>query len=614
MCGIVGFLGSYNFKQYIQTGLELLQNRGYDSVGVSFITNEKKLETIKFANENHDSLKMLEENMRNLDIESYLAIGHTRWATHGPKTKTNAHPHQDNDKKISLVHNGIIENYSQLKLALMEEGYFFVSQTDTEIISVLIGKFLKEGNDMNISIQKTTSMLSGTWALAIIHEDFPTKLWITRNGSPLLLGMEEDYVMIASEKIAFSNYITRYIALENNDIIEITKEGNSIKYNIDIHKNYTVREKENILIEVTPEPYKHWMLKEIFEQPHAIVRAFNNGGRIESTSSVKFGGLEDSKSLLLDMNHIILLGCGTSYHAGLWSLDIFKSLEIFDTVSIFDGAEFSIKDIPRQGKTGIILLSQSGETKDLHRCIQIARENELVTIGIVNVPDSLIARETDCGVYLNAGREVAVASTKSFTNQCIILSLVACWFSQKKGTMVERRKMIIQDLQNLYLQMKYILDTAETSIKSIVEKLADKEHMFILGKGSNHAIALEGSLKFKEVSYIHAEGYSSSALKHGPFALITDGLPIVILDIDETHRDKNNNAEQEVYARNAIVLKISDLYDKSSNPMHLKIHQNHTYGGLLANCYLQLISYYLAIERGINPDFPRNLAKVVTVE
>lgn len=614
MCGIIGFLGSYNFKKYLQSGLELLQNRGYDSVGIAFITENSKLETIKFANENHDSLKMLEENMREISEESYLGIGHTRWATHGPKTKTNAHPHQDNDKKLAIVHNGIIENYSQLKKTLTEEGYFFLSQTDTEVISVIIGKFLKEGSDMNDAIQKTTSILSGTWALAIIHEDYPNKLWITRNGSPLLLGMEEDYVMIASEKIAFSNYITKYIALENNDIIEITKDGNSIKYSIDIHKNYTVREKESVLIEITPEPYNHWMLKEIFEQPYSIIRAFNNGGRIENTSSVKFGGLEEAKDLLLGINHIILLGCGTSYHAGLWSLDIFKSLEIFDTISIYDGAEFSIKDVPRQGKTGLILLSQSGETKDLHRCIEIARENELVTIGIVNVPDSLIARETDCGVYLNAGREVAVASTKSFTNQCIILSLIACWFSQKRGTMIERRKQIIQDLQNLYLQIKYILDTSETAVKSIVDKLTDKEHMFILGKGTNHAIALEGALKFKEVAYIHAEGYSSSALKHGPFALITEGLPIIILDIDEVNRDKTSNAEQEVYARNALVIKISDLYDKQNNTMHMKIHQNHTYGGLLANCYLQLISYYLSIAKGVNPDFPRNLAKVVTVE
>ena len=605
MCGIIGYLGSDLYKEYLLSGLKLLQNRGYDSVGISCISNGE-LNTIKFASKSTcDALAVLETEIINNPIVSSCAIGHTRWATHGGKTDVNAHPHHDNSNKIALVHNGIIENFDELKQKLLNKGYHFKSQTDTEVIAVLIGYYLDNGEPIENAIQKTVEELVGTWALVVMHADYPNKLWITRNGSPLLLGMEDEYIMIVSEQIAFGNYIKKYIVLDNHDLIEITKEDKTIKYNKNIHR-YAIKDKILTNAETTPLNYKHWMLKEIMEQPDCIIRAMNNGGRIENNVSVKLGGLDSNKTSLLNINHLILLGCGTSYHAGLWSLEIFKTLDIFDTVVAYDGAEFQIKDIPKKGTTGVILLSQSGETKDLHRCIQIAKDYDLVTIGVVNVTDSLIARETDCGVYLNAGREVAVASTKSFTSQCVVLAMVAIWFSQNRGTCIERRKQMINDLRNLPFQIQNILDNNENTMQ--YTNKFNKTSCFILGKGKEEAIAKEGALKMKEVTYIHTEGYSSSALKHGPFALIEDELPIILLDVNDENRDKNRNTYQEIKARNAFVLRITDLEGE------LLIEKNKTFGGLIANVYIQLLSYYLSIEKGFNPDFPRNLAKVVTVE
>jgi glucosamine--fructose-6-phosphate aminotransferase (isomerizing) len=609
MCGIIGYLGGDKFTTYVLSGLKLLQNRGYDSVGVSCVKNGE-LCTEKYAsNQVSDSLEKLDNKLSTAGIEwPECGIGHTRWATHGGKTDKNAHPHHDNKNRIALVHNGIIENFDEIKTRLLEKGHFFISQTDTEVIAVLIGYFIDAGEPIETAIQSAIKELSGTWALVIIHKDYPNKLWITRNGSPLLLGLEDEYIMVASEQIAFHNYIKKYIVIENHDLIEITKEDRLIKYNKNIHR-YEVKEKLNAHIELKPTGHTHWLLKEIVEQSDAVTRAINNGGRIENNTCVKLGGLDASKSRLLEINHLIILGCGTSYHAGLWSLDIFKNFDIFHTVVVYDGAEFNVKDIPKIGSCGVILLSQSGETKDLHRCIQIAKDYDIITIGVVNIIDSLIARESDCGVYLNAGREVAVASTKSFTNQCAVLAMIAIWFSQNRGTCIEKRKKIINDIRKLPFQIQDLCNNTD-AIKMVAKNLKDKKSLFILGKGKEEAIAKEGALKLKEVAYIHAEGYSSSALKHGPFALIEPGSPIILLDIEDENREKNKNTYQEISARGAHVIKISD----NKTGCALSIDKNATFGGVLANIYSQLLSYFIAIENDYNPDFPRNLAKVVTVE
>lgn len=617
MCGIIGYLGKDEFITHILNGLWLLINRGYDSVGISTII-DNSLNTIKYAND--ESMKSLETKINEVEYKTNIGIGHTRWATHGAKTTLNAHPHHDNRSRISLVHNGIIENYAELKAELLADGYYFLSQTDTEVIAVLIGKYLDTGLCMMDAVETTINRLSGTWALVILNAEFPNKLWITRNGSPLLLGMEEEFIMVASEQIAFGNNIKQYIVLDNHDIFEIERDikTNKITYNRDI-RNYILKTKvEQGIINIRPpQGYEHWMKKEIYEQDKSVKRAINNGGRIKDSFSVKLGGLDSHLSDLKKIDHLVLLGCGTSYHAGLWALQLFKSLSIFLSVTIYDGAEFTINDIVNHGKSGIIFLSQSGETKDLHRCLDIVKNSEYIRIGVVNVVDSMIARETDCGIYLNAGREVAVASTKSFTNQCLILGLIAIWFSQIHSKNKERRNHIIKDCMNLSIQIKEVLENKKIirTISEIVDKWYNQPSMFLLGKGNCEAIAREGALKIKEVTYIHAEGYSSSALKHGPFALIIPGLPIIIVDIGKENREKNQNAIEEVLSRGADIWVLTDnLSYEKENITITYLPENNSFGSLIATIIIQLFSYELAIKKCYNPDYPRNLAKVVTVE
>ena len=608
MCGIVGYLGNGKAIPAVLEGLTLLQNRGYDSVGVSTIASEntRRITTVKYASTtNNNSLQLVSNVFSKQSADYSIAIGHTRWATHGSKTDANAHPHHDNGDRISLVHNGIIENFQTIKSRLVSRGYFFKSYTDTEVIAVLIGFYLDQGEPVASAIQKAVDELHGTWALVIIHRDFPDYLWAIRNGSPLLLGEEADCVMVASEQIAFHSYIKNYISINDHELFEIRREPNGTCGFI-YNKNIAHYKRSETIGagDITPAPYSHWMLKEIMEQSESVGRAINNGGRIQSDTEVKLGGLDKFKAELMQIDHLILLGCGTSYHSGLWAQSVFKSLRTFDTVTLYDGADFSPADIPNRGRSAAVLISQSGETKDLHRCIHIIQENNMISIGVVNVIDSFIARETNCGIYLNAGREVAVASTKSFTNQCVILSLLAIWFSQNKGTCEEKRRKIIKDLHNLGSHIKDVLQLYNPD-ENMVSKISSARSLFVLGKGSSEAVAKEGALKIKEVTYIHAEGYSASALKHGPFGLLEPELPVILLDVHKEYRDKIENVKQEVTARGAYVIQISD---------NEGFPKNSTFGSLLANICLQIISYRCAVAKGFDPDYPRNLAKVVTVE
>jgi glucosamine--fructose-6-phosphate aminotransferase (isomerizing) len=346
------------------------------------------------------------------------------------------------------------------------------------------------------------------------------------------------------------------------------------------------------------------------------MNAINKGGRIKSLTEVKLGGLEQCAHNLKNIKNIIILGCGTSFFAGLYGMYFFKQICNFNTVQVFDGAEFNNYDIPKIGETVFILISQSGETKDLHRCIEIAKSNNITTIGIINVVDSLIAREVDCGIYCNAGKEVGVASTKSFTSQVVSLSLAALWFAQLHNINENKRVKMISDLHNLSNDFKNTLDGCSKQIQEIAKKMSKNNNMFLLGKGSDEYIAKEGSLKIKEISYIHSEGYSSSSLKHGPFALLDENMPVVILNLDQTHRGKTINCCQEVASRNSPIILITNTHDdvEGINCEAVLIPENKTYGSLLGVVPIQLLAYYLSVERGINPDKPKNLAKVVTVE
>ena len=619
MCGIFGIVlnNTDNIFKLILDGLIQLQNRGYDSAGLSVILNDS-FNVHKYASTNEENAlqklenKILEENI-NLNNYIYSGIGHNRWATHGIKTDINAHPHLSNNKKFSIVHNGIIENYNELKKHLIKNGYTFYSQTDTEVIVNLIDFNYDINNNTFEAIKNTIANLKGTYGLLIQSLYEPNKLFCVRNGSPLLIGQNEDRVIVTSEQSGFCNMVNNFITLHNDDICIIEKQIEQILVTTTqtyIKKNITITDSN-----LSPYPYEHWTLKEINDQPNVILNSINKGGRIKSNSEVKLGGLEQHTNSLKNINNIIILGCGTSYFAGLYGMYFFKQMCNFNTVQVFDGAEFNEFDIPNIGSTAFILVSQSGETKDLHRCIDIAKVKNITTIGIINVVDSLIAREVDCGIYCNAGKEVGVASTKAFTSQVLCLSMASIWFAQLHNINEIKRGRMISDLHNLSQDIQNTLDSCKETIKNISHTIV-ADNMFLLGKGSDEYIAKEGSLKIKEISYIHSEGYSSSSLKHGPFALLDENFPVIILNLDQTHRAKTINCYQEVASRNSPILFISnDLYisnDVSCDIIY--IPENKTYASLLGIIPLQLLAYYLSINKGINPDKPKNLAKVVTVE
>jgi glucosamine--fructose-6-phosphate aminotransferase (isomerizing) len=621
MCGIFGIVlnnNNENIYNLIINGLIQLQNRGYDSAGVCVIKN-KKFEVNKCASTN--KLNALDKLMNMTDIKeakdnACIGIGHNRWATHGVKNDTNAHPHLSSDSNFVIVHNGIIENYNEIKQKLIKEGFIFNSQTDTEVIVNLLQYNYNsnvECTNMIDIIKKTIEELRGTYGLLIQSLYEANKLYCVRNGSPLLIGQNEEEVIVTSEQSGFCNKMSNYITLHNDDICVITKTDDNIVINTShnyIKKNVTLFDSNQ-----TPHPYEHWTLKEINDQPDVILNSINKGGRIKNVSEVKLGGLEQHVDNLKNIDNIIILGCGTSYFAGLYGMYFFKQLCQFNTVQVFDGAEFNEQDIPIVGNTAFILVSQSGETKDLHRCIEISKNNNITTIGIVNVVDSLIAREVDCGIYCNAGKEVGVASTKAFTSQVVCLSMAAIWFSTLQNINEKKRVRMVSDLHNLSSDIKLTLELCSENIKEYITKI-NKSNMFLLGKGSDEFIAKEGALKIKEISYIHSEGYSSSSLKHGPFALLDNNFPVIILNMDQTHRTKTLNCYQEVSSRNAPVLLITNDISISSEVSCdvIYVPENKSYASLLGIIPIQLLAYHLSINKGINPDKPKNLAKVVTVE
>jgi len=598
MCGIFGLvlLENDNLYKLIIDGLIKLQNRGYDSVGLCAI-NDGIFDIYKFASTNDlDAIDRLSELKLQSSDKMYIGFGHNRWATHGVKNDTNAHPHLSNSGNFSIVHNGIIENYIELKKYLISNGYEFKSQTDTEVIVNLIDFNYKINNNIYESIKKTIETITGTYGLIIQSVFEPNVLYCVRNGSPILVGQNEDKIIITSEQSAFCGMISNYITLHNDDICIITR--NEKELHIQTKQTYKKKNVNTLDYESTPYPFCHWTLKEIYQQPDVVLNSINKGGRIKNDSEVKLGGLEQRSELLKNIDNIILLGCGTSYFAGLYGAHYFKYLCKFNTVQTFDGAEFDEVDIPKIGQTAFILISQSGETKDLHRCIDIAKKNNIITIGIINVVDSLIAREVDCGIYCNAGKEVGVASTKAFTSQVVCLSMAALWFSSLQKINKQKQTKIIGDLHNLSNDIKMTLDICNDKIKEIAANLTAK-NMFLLGKGTDEYIAKEGSLKIKEISYVHSEGYSSSSLKHGPFALLDKDFPVIIFNLDQNHYTKTINCYQEVISRNSPVIiitnNVSICNDVSSE--YILIPKNNSYYSLLGIIPIQLLAYYLSVKK-----------------
>lgn len=614
MCGITAILSKVCIN-HIKTlnSLKALQNRGYDSAGIFSLDSLNNINNIKFAsNENESGIDKVSKVLDLKNIKSNVFLGHTRWATHGGKTDINAHPHLDTKNQIAIVHNGIIENFMELKKFLIDNDYKFNSETDTEVIVNLISYNYQQCQDFKKAILETHTRLKGTWGLVIFNLKEPNKLYSIRKGSPLLVGQNNHHVIITSEMSGFCNYVENYFIVKENDLIECFLNENEISvYHDPISE---VKKVKNGFEELDETIYEHWTIKEIHEQPESINRALNFGARIHN-NNIKLGGLEKQNDNINQIDHLIILGCGTSLHAGSIGKILFDSFNIFISISAMDGAEFSKKNIPRSGKSALLLLSQSGETKDLHRCIEIGRESDLLILSIVNVVDSMIAREADCGVYLNAGREVGVASTKSFVSQVIIIKLIAIWISQQKNTFHLTRNRMINNLRNLSEEVKIILDNFESNIKILSQKILNtkKKSLFILGKGENEWIAKEGALKIKEISYLHAEGYSASALKHGPFALLETNTPVIFIAPEDSNYKKVINAIEEVKARNAMTIVISNKYIENVDYL-IQIPENKDFFDILSIVVLQLLAYYLSVDQGINPDFPRNLAKVVTVE
>lgn len=634
MCGIIAGI-SENIFFVLLAGLRQLQNRGYDSAGVSLYDLDKKLFRVfkKASIDNKSALEYLDELSNDIkgdvysNLDNNIGIAHTRWATHGAKTDKNAHPHLSNSGAFALVHNGIIENFKELKELLVENGYVMHSETDSEIIVNLIEFNYNKSENIKQAIKETLASLKGTWGLVITCIYTPNTLYCSRFGSPLLVGHSENTALVVSEQSGFCGRIKNYFVLDNNDMCCITKENGTIKINTEL--NYTNHFLKQSKTELTCDPYPHWMLKEIYEQRQSIPNVIKSGSRL-LVNGVRLGGFIDYKEKLATMRHVILLGCGTSLNAAYFAQGYFKEFANFDSVQVIDGADFNLHDVSNNGanETCLILCSQSGETKDLHRCLKLVEESKynIFTIGVVNVVDSLISREVDCGCYLHAGREVGVASTKSFTSQCTILTLIALWFSFAHNyEFNSKRNKVINNIRLLENVVKNILATGDYDLQKQIRNeivplfFANKEikSCFVLGKGRGEAIAKEAALKIKEISYIHAEGYATSCLKHGPFALLEKGFPVILLWFKDQHYAKSLNAYEEIKSRHAEIIVITDDVTIKMNPDYknvILIPENENFSQMLAIIPLQLLSYELSIAKGLNPDMPRNLAKVVTVE
>lgn len=627
-CGIVGVVGStkHDASDYLLEGLTVLKNRGYDSAGLATLSDEPGsiLTITKFASagDNADSVDLVKSYSEG-SIGHHIGIAHTRWATHGGKTDENAHPHTDTTGKIAVVHNGTINNANILRMEMQQYGHVFVSQTDTEVIAKLIGHYcVEDGLSIAEATDKAMSKCDGTWGLCIICSDTPDELVVACNGSPLVIGISDDRTFVASETSAFNRYTKNFISMKDGEIGVLHADGRTL----DLSRKQRAPDQQ---IELSPYPFPHWTLKELTEQPEAIARALGFGARF-STDRVLLGGLDANIDTLSKIKFMTLSACGTSLHAAKYGEKLMKHLGSFDHVVSLDSSEMGSKDFPQMRdpkESGLLVISQSGETKDVHRVLMSAIQNNVIVMSVVNAVGSLIARTTKLGVYCYAGRENAVASTKAFTTQVTALALIALWFRQTRDRVagVVTSSLETKQLEEALMRLPITFGMAMKSrdkCRKIAERLMNKEHCFILGKGYGEPIALEGALKIKEMCYLHAEGYSGGALKHGPFALIENengkfgATPIILLIFDDEHAHHMRIVAEEVKARGAELIIITDKVKLAEGLCDdpLVLPQNGPLTALGAVLPLQLIAYELAMLRGINPDTPRNLAKAVTVD
>ncbi|MCK4836134.1 MAG: glutamine--fructose-6-phosphate transaminase (isomerizing) [Candidatus Aminicenantes bacterium] len=608
MCGIISYCGKRPAIPILIDGLKRLEYRGYDSAGLSTVDNNKMV-TIKTVGK----VAKLENKTAGIQNSSTFGIAHTRWATHGKPSEINAHPQSDCTNKISVVHNGIIENYLELREELQKKGHRFKSQTDTEVVAHLIEDNYED--DLEVAILKTVERLVGTFGLAIIHSDFDHRVFIVKRGSPIIIGIGDDEYFAASDSNALAPYTHKMIYLSDDEFAVL----NSNKYYIKNMKNQILEKKIEILEEddyqVDKKGFEHYMLKEIFEQPESIKNAFR--GRIIINEGVsKLGGLEPVVDRLKDIKKMIIISCGTSYHAGLVGRYIFESLTELD-IEIELASEFRYRRLKLDEDVAVLAISQSGETADTLAAIKEAKRKGALLLGIVNAVGTSIAQITDAGVYNHAGPEIGVASTKIYTSQLVILTLMALFIGRYQSISFSEGNEILCALKKLPDQVKDILKN-DNQIKKIASKYSGYNDFLYIGRLYNYPTAMEGALKLKEISYIHAEGYPAGEMKHGPISLIDENFPtIAIVPIDSTY-DKMINNVHEIKARNGKILSITnekaEKIKKLSDdficvPQTIPILQP-----ILNIIPLQLFAYYVAREKGCDIDKPRNLAKSVTVE
>jgi glucosamine--fructose-6-phosphate aminotransferase (isomerizing) len=608
MCGIIGYIGPKQATPLLIEGLRRMEYRGYDSAGVALYDGEA-IEVRRAAGK----IARLEAAIAADPIDGMVGIGHTRWATHGPPTERNAHPHLSDDGSVAVVHNGIIENASVLRAALQDLGYVFRSDTDTEVIAHLVQE-LFDGS-LEEAVIHALRKLEGTYGIAVISSRDPGKIVAARKGSPLLIGVGDGENFLASDASAILAHTRQVVYLDDGDVAVIERDSYRV---IDLDSTPLPRDVDRIdwdLAEIERGGYAHFMLKEIFEQPQSVENTMR-GRLILEDGTAKLGGLNLSHEDLLRIDNIIITACGTSWHSALIGELLLEELARIP-VEVEYASEFRYRNPIVTERTLCIVMSQSGETADTLAAMREAKRRGARTLGFVNVVGSTIAREDDGGVYLHAGPEIGVASTKAFTSQVVALALFTLKLARKRDLSVVRGREIAQALHALPLQIQEVLDSA-AAVEEIAERFKNATNFLYLGRGFNFPAALEGALKLKEISYIHAEGYPAAEMKHGPIALIDENMPVVFIAPHDSVFDKIVSNIQEVKARSGTTIVITSRDEPAlMGLIDYEIRIPETLDILmpvLASVPLQLLAYYIAVKRGAHVDQPRNLAKSVTVE
>jgi len=611
MCGIVGYIGEKQAYPILINGLKRLEYRGYDSAGIALLNN--KVNIYKKQGKVAD----LENHVLKDDISGNIGIGHTRWATHGEPNDINAHPHVSMNGHFILIHNGIIENYGRLKEKLIDRGYTFKTETDTEVLANLIEYiYLKGQVSAEIAVRLALSKVVGAYGLAIICKDEPDKLIAARKGSPLVIGVGEGEYFIASDATPIVEHTKSVIYLNDDDVAILGQDGLTLKTLKNDKLTPKVQKIDLEIGAIEKNGFDHFMLKEIFEQPRSILDTFR--GRISlDKNEIHLGGLYHVMPKLVEAKRIIIIGCGTSWHAGLVGEYLIEDLARIP-VEVEYASEFRYRNPIITEEDIVIAISQSGETADTLAAIKMAKEAGATVLGICNVVGSSIPRETDAGVYTHAGPEIGVASTKAFTAQVTVLAMIAMLLGHKKKHISEKDyNILINELNDIPAKIEKIL-THNDDVLKVSELYKDVTNFLYLGRGYLYPVALEGALKLKEISYIHAEGYPAAEMKHGPIALIDEKMPVVVLATKDKSYEKIVNNIQEVKARKGIVIAIVSESDKIIESMADHVLEipdvREELSALLTVIPLQLISYHIAVLRSCNVDQPRNLAKSVTVE